>query len=173
MQKITGLTSWKKGILDGKRWGLLLLFLLALVLSVYQLEYYPQTWFDEGWYLQIPKNLVQHGVYAPLSSEGYRPYDTIVSVSPVFYLPMAAAFKMWGVGLWQARAAIVSQSDADLMTPWTLKNGGKDLFTIPRVGVLRTLLLNHVIHHRGQFTVYLRLCDVPLPSVYGPTADAR
>jgi len=73
----------------------------------------------------------------------------------------------------QARAAIVSQSDADLMTPWTLKNGGKDVFTIPRVGVLRTLLLNHVIHHRGQFTVYLRLCDVPLPSVYGPTADAR
>jgi uncharacterized damage-inducible protein DinB len=54
---------------------------------------------------------------------------------------------------------------------WTLRNGGVDVFTSPRVGVLRTFLLNHVIHHRGQLTVYLRLRDVPLPNIYGPTAD--
>ena len=48
---------------------------------------------------------------------------------------------------------------------------GKAFFTVPRAAALRTFLLNHMIHHRGQLTVYLRLQDVPLPSVYGPTAD--
>jgi uncharacterized damage-inducible protein DinB len=57
------------------------------------------------------------------------------------------------------------------MVPWTLKRGGKAFFTVPRAAALRTFLLNHMIHHRGQLTVYLRLQDVPLPSVYGPTAD--
>lgn len=90
------------------RFILLLLLLLALILSTYNLEYYPQTWFDEGWYLQIPKNLVQYGEYATLSSEGFRPFDTVVGVSLVFYLPIAAAFKIWGVGLLQARIVMVA-----------------------------------------------------------------
>jgi uncharacterized damage-inducible protein DinB len=71
----------------------------------------------------------------------------------------------------KARRAIAAASDADLMKPWSLKHAGKTSFTMPRVSVLRTFLLNHMIHHRGQLSVYLRLRDVPLPSVYGPTAD--
>ncbi len=59
------------------------------------------------------------------------------------------------------------------MVPWTLKKSGEELFTMPRITVLRTFVLNHLIHHRGQLTVYLRLNDVPLPPIYGPTADER
>lgn len=69
------------------------------------------------------------------------------------------------------RAAITKLTDMDLSSPWTLKNGEHVVFTLPRAAVLRTLMMNHIIHHRGQLSVYLRLNDVPLPSVYGPTAD--
>jgi uncharacterized damage-inducible protein DinB len=72
-----------------------------------------------------------------------------------------------------ARAAIAGASDADLMTGWSLMNAGQTIFTIPRVGVIRTWVLNHVIHHRGQLSVYLRLLDVPVPAIYGPSADEQ
>jgi uncharacterized damage-inducible protein DinB len=71
----------------------------------------------------------------------------------------------------EARAAIAAASDQSLMTPWTLLNGGKTVFTMPRVGVLRSMIMNHMIHHRAQLGVYLRLNDVPVPSIYGPSAD--
>jgi uncharacterized damage-inducible protein DinB len=71
----------------------------------------------------------------------------------------------------KAREAIAAASDADFMVPWTLKNHGHVIFTLPRVAVLRSFVVNHIIHHRGQLSVYLRLRDVPLPSIYGPTAD--
>ena len=70
-----------------------------------------------------------------------------------------------------ARAAIAGTSDGEYMKPWSLMRGGKIVFTMPRIGVVRSFLLNHLIHHRGQFTVYLRMKNVSLPSVYGPTAD--
>ncbi len=70
-----------------------------------------------------------------------------------------------------ARQAIVARTDAELLAPWTLKTGGRDVFTVPRLIALRMLLLEHSTHHRGQLTVYLRLLDVPLPPLYGPTAD--
>lgn len=70
-----------------------------------------------------------------------------------------------------ARTALAAASDADMQVPWTLKKHGQPLFTLPRVACLRSFVLNHLIHHRGQLTVYLRLVDVPLPPVYGPTAD--
>ena len=70
-----------------------------------------------------------------------------------------------------ARAALAAAADAQLQVPWTLKRGGQALFTLPRGACLRSFVLNHLIHHRGQLTVYLRLVDVPLPPVYGPTAD--
>ena len=57
------------------------------------------------------------------------------------------------------------------MTPWSLRNGEKTMFTAPRVGVLRRMILNHGIHHRAQLGVYLRLNDVPVPAIYGPSAD--
>lgn len=69
------------------------------------------------------------------------------------------------------RAALVGKTDAELMAPWTLKKEGHTLFTMPKVAVLRSFLVNHMIHHRGQLSVYLRLNDVPVPSIYGPSAD--
>jgi uncharacterized damage-inducible protein DinB len=69
------------------------------------------------------------------------------------------------------RAAIESAENDALLQPWTLQKGDHVVFTLPRVAALRALVLSHTIHHRGQLSVYLRLNDVPVPSVYGPTAD--
>ena len=71
-----------------------------------------------------------------------------------------------------AREAIQAAKDADATTPWSLKMGERVLFTAPRNSVVRTHI-THLSHHRGQLTVYLRLLDVPIPSIYGPTADER
>jgi uncharacterized damage-inducible protein DinB len=70
-----------------------------------------------------------------------------------------------------ARKAIGEKMDAELMAPWTLKRDGHEVFTLPRIAALRSFVMNHSIHHRGQLSVYLRLRNVPLPSIYGPTAD--
>jgi uncharacterized damage-inducible protein DinB len=70
-----------------------------------------------------------------------------------------------------ARARLAEQTDASLAAPWTLKQGTYQIFTMPKSAVLRGFVLSHLIHHRGQLTVYLRLRDVPLPAIYGPTAD--
>jgi uncharacterized damage-inducible protein DinB len=72
----------------------------------------------------------------------------------------------------QVRPAIESTSDADFMLPWTFKAGGAVIFTMPRIAVYRSFIMNHLVHHRGQFTVYLRLQNVPLIELYGPTADS-
>jgi uncharacterized damage-inducible protein DinB len=69
------------------------------------------------------------------------------------------------------RGLLAGASDADLMVPWSLMRAGEAYFTIPRIEVWRAYVMNHLIHHRGQLSVYLRLRDVPLPSIYGPTAD--
>ena len=71
----------------------------------------------------------------------------------------------------EARAAIAGASDEQLLGSWTLLNGGKTIFTLPRVAVLRSFIMNHSIHHRAQLGVYLRLNDIPVPSIYGPSAD--
>jgi uncharacterized damage-inducible protein DinB len=76
-------------------------------------------------------------------------------------------------GVRAARSLLVATSDAEFMVQWTLKNGGRAMFSLPRVGVFRSLVLNHAVHHRGQLSVYLRLLDVPVPSIYGPTADTQ
>jgi uncharacterized damage-inducible protein DinB len=70
-----------------------------------------------------------------------------------------------------ARATIAGASDEQFLQSWSLLNGGKVLFTLPRVAVLRSFLMNHSIHHRAQLGVYLRLNNVPVPSIYGPSAD--
>lgn len=71
-----------------------------------------------------------------------------------------------------ARAALAAATDSDFDQPWSLKHGDRVLFTAPRHTVVRNHI-SHLVHHRGQLTVYLRLNDVPLPPIYGPTADAR
>jgi uncharacterized damage-inducible protein DinB len=70
----------------------------------------------------------------------------------------------------EARAALLAAKESDFDVPWSLKQGGHVLFTMPRGANIRSTL-NHLIHHRGQLSVYFRLVDVPVPSMYGPTAD--
>jgi uncharacterized damage-inducible protein DinB len=71
-----------------------------------------------------------------------------------------------------AKEALSSATDADFNVPWSLKRGEQVLLTLPR-GVAVRNHLSHLIHHRGQLSVYLRLIDVPVPSIYGPTADEK
>ena len=70
----------------------------------------------------------------------------------------------------EAREALASAKDKDFDVMWSLKHGERTLFSAPRGAVVRSHI-NHLVHHRGQLTVYLRLLDVPIPGMYGPTAD--
>ena len=65
----------------------------------------------------------------------------------------------------------LDKTDAELLVPWSLRRGGQEVFTLPRVAAFRTFVLYHVVHHRGQLSVYLRLNDIPVPAIYGPSAD--
>ena len=69
------------------------------------------------------------------------------------------------------RAALVGRGDGEFMAPWTLKREGQVIFSMPKAAVWRSFVMSHLIHHRAQLGVYLRMHDVPLPSVYGPSAD--
>lgn len=82
-----------------------------------------------------------------------------------------ALLKAFDENVASARAVLAVTSDVDMMKPWTLKKAGKVMFTMPRAAVFRSFVLSHTIHHRGQLTVYLRLKDVPLPAIFGPSAD--
>lgn len=72
-----------------------------------------------------------------------------------------------------ARAALSKATDELLAEPWTLLSGGQKRFTLPRVQVIRSMVMNHSIHHRGQLTMYMRLNDIPVPGLYGPSADEK
>ena len=74
-------------------------------------------------------------------------------------------------GTAKAKELISKMDDARLMAIWTGTMKGKTLMAVPRIGVIRSLIMNHIYHHRGQLSVYLRLLDVPVPSIYGPSAD--
>src|SRR4029079_13819643 len=84
------------------------LVVLALFLPLVNLPYARRTWFDEGSHLHVPKTLVQHGVYADISSEGYRYYGPTIGVAPTLMLPIALSFKLFGIGLLQGRLLIVA-----------------------------------------------------------------
>ena len=71
----------------------------------------------------------------------------------------------------EAREVIAGATDEHLAKVWTLSMAGNTIFSMPRAMAVRTMFLNHVVHHRGQLSVYLRLLDVPVPSIYGPSAD--
>jgi uncharacterized damage-inducible protein DinB len=68
-------------------------------------------------------------------------------------------------------ATLRNTSDETYMEPWTMRNGEQVYFTMPKIAVMRSFVMNHIIHHRGQLSVYLRLNDIPVPSLYGPSAD--
>jgi uncharacterized damage-inducible protein DinB len=70
-----------------------------------------------------------------------------------------------------ARGAVAAASDDTFMKNWSLKRGDVTLMTMPKIAVVRSFVMNHLIHHRGQLSIYLRLNDIPVPSIYGPSAD--
>jgi uncharacterized damage-inducible protein DinB len=94
---------------------------------------------------------------------------------PRFHQPEAATsaelVPALTASLARAREVLGGMDDAKLMATWRLLSGGKELMAMPRAAVIRMIMLNHWYHHRGQLLVYLRMHNVPLPSVYGPTAD--
>jgi uncharacterized damage-inducible protein DinB len=71
----------------------------------------------------------------------------------------------------QAKKALAGMDDGTATATWRLMRDGRELFAIPRVAFLRTVMLNHWYHHRGQLSVYLKELNVPIPSIYGPSAD--
>jgi uncharacterized damage-inducible protein DinB len=73
----------------------------------------------------------------------------------------------------EAREALSKASDEDLMKVWTLTYKGQQIFAMPRAAVLRTMVISHLIHHRSQLGVYLRLNNIEIPGMYGPSADEK
>jgi uncharacterized damage-inducible protein DinB len=71
------------------------------------------------------------------------------------------------------RAALAAANDEEFFKPWALLNNGQTIFSMPKIAVVRSFVMNHMIHHRAQLGVYLRLNDVPVPSIYGPSADEQ
>ena len=100
--------------------------------------------------------------------------DTVSSLPPFTQPEAATAAELvpsLQESLVKARRALGGFDDAQMNAMWRLQIGGRDIIAMPRVAVVRTIILNHWYHHRGQLLVYLRLLNQPVPSVYGPTAD--
>jgi uncharacterized damage-inducible protein DinB len=93
---------------------------------------------------------------------GYQPYEAA---------SRAELLALFDKNVAGARASIAGCSDETFMKMWSLTNSGKTLMTMPKIAVVRSFVMNHVIHHRGQLSVYLRELNVPVPSIYGPSAD--
>jgi uncharacterized damage-inducible protein DinB len=90
---------------------------------------------------------------------------------PVLYTSRAQMLEKFDKNVTAAREAIEKTTDADFMKPWSLLMGGNVMFTMIRLAVIRGMIMNHAIHHRAQLAVYLRMNDVPVPALYGPSAD--
>ena len=118
--------------------------------------------------------LAQHVATIPGSISGMARLDSFdvekFSEQPALE-STAAILAAFDESVAQAKSNLGATDDASMMKNWSFNMGGKPIMTVPRIGVYRSILLNHLYHHRGQLTVYLRLLDVPVPSIYGPSAD--
>jgi uncharacterized damage-inducible protein DinB len=92
---------------------------------------------------------------------------------PPKFTTTASLLEFFDRNVQSARAALVGTPDSRMALPWSLKRGTTTMFSRPRAAVLRSFIFSHHIHHRGQLSVYLRMQNVPLPNMYGPTADER
>ena len=118
--------------------------------------------------------LAQHVATIPGSISGMARldgYDVEKFSEPAQLESAAAILAAFDESVAQAKTNLGATDDAAMMKDWSFSMGGRSIMTIPRIGVYRTILLNHLYHHRGQLSVYLRLLDVPVPSIYGPSAD--
>ena len=94
--------------------------------------------------------------------------DAMKVPQPAATAEILAAFDR---GLGEAKERLNAVDDQKMMAAWSLMMGDKAILTMPRVGLYRALMCSHQYHHRGQLSVYLRLLDVDIPSIYGPSAD--
>jgi len=83
----------------------------------------------------------------------------------------AAILEIFDRNVTAARLALAGRTDAEYLSRWTFRKEGREIFTLPKAAVIRSMVMNHMVHHRGQLTVYLRQLGIPLPPLYGPTAD--
>ena len=97
--------------------------------------------------------------------------DLAVAPPPAPFTTVEALLATFDKNVADSRAALAKAADADFSVPWSLRKGDQVYLTLPRAVIVRSFALNHLIHHRAQLGVYLRLRDVPLPPCYGPTAD--
>lgn len=84
---------------------------------------------------------------------------------------VAAVLDQFDTNVREVRSALVEMTDGQLLQPWSLRRGDRVVMSVPKVSAVRGFVIRHMVHHRGQMTVYLRMNDVPLPPLYGPTAD--
>lgn len=99
-----------------------------------------------------------------------------LQLDPTAYKPFIAEnaqqlLEFFDKGAAEARNLIASATDEDYQKTWRLSMGGQELMALPRIAVLRSMFMSHMIHHRAQLGVYLRLNDIQIPGMYGPTAD--
>jgi uncharacterized damage-inducible protein DinB len=112
---------------------------------------------------------IPHWGCAILTGDGH---DLAAAGSPAAMLPtVAAVLEQFDEHVNEVRRALLEMLDAQLQTPWALRRGDHLILSMPRIAALRRFVLHHTVHHRGQLTVYLRLQGVPLPPLYGPSAD--
>jgi uncharacterized damage-inducible protein DinB len=83
------------------------------------------------------------------------------------------ALKQFDETVKNAREVLAGASDETFMKPWTFVAGGKTIFTLPKIAVMRSFVMNHLIHHRGQLAAFYRIAGVPVPSIYGPSKDEQ
>jgi uncharacterized damage-inducible protein DinB len=102
-----------------------------------------------------------------IAPAGGEPYRTPPATS------LAAILERFDANMAAGRAAIASASDEQFVKPWSLLMGGQTIFTMPRAAVMRSFVLSHAIHHRAHLCVYLRLNDIPVPALYGPSGDEQ
>jgi uncharacterized damage-inducible protein DinB len=111
---------------------------------------------------QLPGGVADLSATSPAQAPGFNQGSckSAAELIPAFEASLARARQLLG-----------GASDAELMSDWVLLDGDQEIMRLPRVALLRSLMLNHSYHHRGQLTVYLRELNVPVPSIYGPSAD--
>ncbi|MEZ5429362.1 MAG: DinB family protein [Pyrinomonadaceae bacterium] len=96
------------------------------------------------------------------AKEEFKPFEPKTTEELVEYLEKTLA---------EATEALKNASDETFFQTWTMRNGEQVYFEMPKIQVIRSFCYNHIYHHRGQLSVYLRLNDIPVPSIYGPSAD--
>lgn len=112
-------------------------------------------------------SVIMNGDELDLYPEGGEPFEAREA------LPSDRLLQAFDAEVAAGRARLASATDEQLMRPWSLKKGGHTIVTLPKAGAYRMVMMNHLLHHRGQLTVYLRLTGTPVPGIYGPSADER